>query len=454
MDDLPATGRAPLPSLRGACDDLPMIRPFRALCVSSLCLVAFACSGGSEDEATSNGSTSKAGAAGKSGGGAAGQSGTCVPGQQVACACPGSAQSGVQVCNAQGTGLGACTGCPGGAGGAGGAGGSAAGAGGSTTAGTAGATAGGAAGAAAAGSAGTTGGKAGGTTGGAAGTGGASGSTTGGGAGTAGSSAGSAGTGGAKSCDQPDVLFALDRTLTMHKTVKGETPTDAPLYASSKWVQAIAAIEKVTATTDQEIRYGLELWPKNPGSGCITLVERITNTVMATNPSCQEGEIAIPPALGTGATIASYLDPYTTQICITTPTGQALITAGQYLAANVKPGRPQYVVLVTDGADWDQSCPTPNPLGEVQKLAAAGVSTFVVGFSAEQSVLGGVGIEFLNDMACGGKTAVGFPAGCMETANGWVSTKSSTKPQFLTAQNATELETVLAGSIGTLGCKP
>jgi hypothetical protein len=36
----------------------------------------------------------------------------CTPGRQVACACAGVAQQGVQVCNPQGNGYGLCTGCP------------------------------------------------------------------------------------------------------------------------------------------------------------------------------------------------------------------------------------------------------------------------------------------------------------------------------------------------------
>jgi hypothetical protein len=37
--------------------------------------------------------------------------GSCVAGQQIACACPGGAAGGTQVCNANGTGYGACAGC-------------------------------------------------------------------------------------------------------------------------------------------------------------------------------------------------------------------------------------------------------------------------------------------------------------------------------------------------------
>ncbi len=70
------------------------------------------------------------------------------------------------------------------------------------------------------------------------------------------------------------------------------------------------------------------------------------------------------------------------------------------------------MVLVTDGADWDQSCPDPNPLPVVQDIAQSGIKTFMIGFSAEGVIMpGGVGASFLNDMACAGQTAKGFPQG-------------------------------------------
>ncbi len=69
----------------------------------------------------------------------AGGSPRCVPGEQIVCACPGSSVTGAQVCNALGSGYGACEGCPGGSGsGSGGASSVAAGTGGATSAATAG----------------------------------------------------------------------------------------------------------------------------------------------------------------------------------------------------------------------------------------------------------------------------------------------------------------------------
>jgi len=256
-------------------------------------------------------------------------------------------------------------------------------------------------------------------------------------------------------CEPPDVLVLLDRTLTMHKTPEGNTPADAPDYQSSKWYQAITAIEKVVAPPrDQTIRFGLELWPRDPGSGqCITLAERVTDTKQATNPFCQDGEIVVPPKLGAGGEIQNYLDPATTPICISTPTGSGLITATTHLLQNAVPGRDQYVVLVTDGADWDQSCPDPNPLPIVQDLAAAGIRTFVVGFSAEGAIQpGGVGAGFLNDLACAGQTAAGFPAPCKQSGSGYVSADPAGPLLYVKAGNAGELDSALQAVTGGLCC--
>ncbi len=72
----------------------------------------------------------------------------------------------------------------------------------------------------------------------------------------------STGTGGA-SCVPPDVVIALDRTLTMHQTPDGSEPVDAPNYESSKWFQALTAIKGlVTPKLDKGIHFGLEMWPR------------------------------------------------------------------------------------------------------------------------------------------------------------------------------------------------
>src|SRR5882724_6986432 len=48
-------------------------------------------------------------------------------------------------------------------------------------------------------------------------------------------------------CVAPDMLIALDRTLTMHFRPDGVNPTDAPDYKSSKWSLAVTAIKAFAA---------------------------------------------------------------------------------------------------------------------------------------------------------------------------------------------------------------
>lgn len=257
-------------------------------------------------------------------------------------------------------------------------------------------------------------------------------------------------------CEPPDMLIVLDRTLTMHRTPSGATPTDAPTYASSKWYQAITALEQVAAAPlDQTVRFGLELWPRDPGGAlCNTLSEQVTASKQATNTPCEAGEIAVPPALGTGATIGQTLDPATTKICFSTPTGSALQTAQSFLAQSAVTGRAQYIVLVTDGADWDKSCPNPAPQPIVQALAAAGVKTYVVGFfdPTGSDAGGGVGEEFLNDMACAGQTAKSFSTSCTQSGTGYVATSPSGPALFFQATSAAELEAALQDVAGQVCC--
>lgn len=253
---------------------------------------------------------------------------------------------------------------------------------------------------------------------------------------------GSGGSGGA-SCDPPFAMIALDRTLTMHKTPKGDEPVDPPDYQSSKFYQAITAIQKlVAAPTDHTVRFGLELWPKDE-PGCVTLAEKIMGTT-GTNTTCEDGEVLVPPALNMGAKIASTINPATTKICLSTPTGQGLLTASNWLKSNAVPGRGNYIVLVTDGADWDQSCPMPDPVLITQQLAATGIKTFVVGFSASGDLMpGGVGAGFLNDMACAGQTAPNFPTPCKMSGNGWVSNDPMGSTLYLAAGDSAGLDAAL-----------
>ncbi len=274
----------------------------------------------------------------------------------------------------------------------------------------------------------------------------------GGAGGGAGGGTGGAG-GGARPCIPPDVLVALDRTLTMHRTASGATPADTDAgHATSKWSMAIDGIERLTTPPfDQGIKFGLELWPR-AAPGCTTLGDRIRG-IMATNTQCEGPEIVVQPALGAGPAISAALDPETTPICLSTPTGSALIGANDWLAAHRTDGGKQFIVLVTDGADWDQSCPNPNPLAVVDAIRDGGVATLVVGFSAEASLQGGVGAAFLDDLACAGGTAKGYPGTCfVNDAGVYRARNAGDAGLFFVATDAAELVTGLKAFGETICC--
>jgi hypothetical protein len=257
-------------------------------------------------------------------------------------------------------------------------------------------------------------------------------------------------------CVPPDMLIALDRTLTMHRQPNGDTPTDGPTYASSKWYLAITAIERMArAPLDTTIRFGLELWPKE-SPGCITLTERVTDSVSASNPSCETAEILVSPAIGTGTRIGDALDPATTKICRSTPTGDGLIAGAAHLAGMTESGRSQYILLVTDGADWDQSCPTPDPLTITRDNAQKGIKTFVLGFSSDGTLSpGGVGVPFLNNMACAGQTAPDFATNCTldPATNGYVAVDATNGPRlFFQADDAAGLDAAMKSVTGQICC--
>ncbi|MEJ7731562.1 MAG: vWA domain-containing protein [Polyangiaceae bacterium] len=238
----------------------------------------------------------------------------------------------------------------------------------------------------------------------------------------------------------------------MHRTPEGTTPVDVT-YASSKWSQAITAIEGlVSPERDDTIRFGVELWPREE-PGCITLAERITDMMQATNPSCSDGEVLVSPAIGTSASIGTALDPLTTKICASTPTGAGLLTGAAHLATIEEVGRDQYLMLVTDGADWDQTCPTPYPVTVAQQLAANGIKTFILGFSASGELgPNGIGAPFLNDMACAGMTAPDLDTNCVMGTTGYTATDPAGPTLYLQASDGAALSAALAAIAVSICC--
>jgi hypothetical protein len=259
---------------------------------------------------------------------------------------------------------------------------------------------------------------------------------------------GSTGDGGG-SCTPPDMLIVLDHTDSMSDTPQGTKPANtAAGHALTKWYLATQAIKSIVAAPqDQKVAYGLEPFPLDPkvitdagGTGsCETLTALIGGTA-STNTQCQAGEVLVPPAVGTGATITNLLDPETFRLCVSTPIAKALGTAQQELVSIEKTGVAQYVLLVTDGGE---TC-SGDVVGQAQSLAAAGVKTFVVGFGSADAGAAGVNTKLLDQVACAGMTATGFPAPCTKTdAGGYTATSTSGPPLFYLAEDGAALQTAL-----------
>jgi hypothetical protein len=249
-------------------------------------------------------------------------------------------------------------------------------------------------------------------------------------------------------CDPPDMLIVLDRTDSMAQTPAGTNPPDTPAgRATTKWFLAVDAVDNVTAAVDTTVRFGLELFPQDPGGGkCLTVQQLLTGKA-STNPSCQPGQVVIEPALSTAAAIKIAIPPDTSLLCVSTPIGAALQTAGTELAKVKSAARKQFVIFVSDGGDTCGS--KTDPLSVTDGLFGAGVGTYVISFDA--SGTGGVNKKLLDDMACAGGTALNASTSCSPPPNSRA-LSSVTTPLYYTAKDEAELVDKLKHAIGDVCC--
>lgn len=300
-------------------------------------------------------------------------------------------------------------------------------------------------------------------------TGGSGGGDGGGGGGGSGGSGGSGGEGGlfggdgaagdgGGSCTPPDMLIVLDHTDSMSDTPNGTAPANTPAgHKQTKWYLATQAIAAVVAPPqDQKIAFGLEPFPLDPAvitdagakGKCETLATLLGGTA-STNTQCLPGEVLVAPAVGTGTTITTILDPETFRLCVSTPIALALGTARSELQSIAQTGVGQYVLLVTDGAE---TC-SGDVVGAAQDLASAGVKTFVVGFGAADAGSSGVDKKLLDQVACAGMTAPGFPAPCTQTdGGGWTATSTSGPDLFYLAEDGATLQAALQTITSKICC--
>ena len=228
---------------------------------------------------------------------------------------------------------------------------------------------------------------------------------------------------GAGACDPSDMYVLLDRSYGMLMGIDHEVPKDS--WKSSKFWIALDAVQRVVQRFQDRIRFGLILFPHDKGLGvCAPMIDPCwdephplpesaahncakENRLVCQNPGA---EVAVPIQPRAAAAIGG-MDALKTPLCWGTPTVRALALAAEELAAIAQPGRPQSIMLVTDG---EFHCGSYLPA--VEALAAAGVRVYPVGFTDVPQSEWRAG---LNDVACAARTAPEFPRGCYERDGHW-----------------------------------
>lgn len=175
----------------------------------------------------------------------------------------------------------------------------------------------------------------------------------------------------------PNLLVTLDRSCSMTGAVG----------SSTKWAIAVKAMQNLTTTFKDKIRFGLELFPERKGSN-----------------KCAEDAIDIPVGPGNESTIDTLLakalmttDPnYPSGPCVTN-IDTAMIRAATDPGFNDMT-RASYAMLLTDGmqAGCNLGGGDNGTVQAITDLFNKGVHTFVVGFGS------GVSVTSLNSFAQAG----------------------------------------------------
>jgi len=227
-------------------------------------------------------------------------------------------------------------------------------------------------------------------------------------------------------CDTPpQLMIVLDRSGSLARRPDGTLPPNtAEGKSQTRWQIAITAIEGTAAALENEIQFGLALFPFDPdgagGRDCSNLGTWLAQYLPpeSNDLSCQRGEVKVSPAAMNAAAIDQAIDRDTTGLCSFTPIGAGLAAAQDELATMADPETEQYAVLITDGADTcdGDAGYTTDSLATADAMAAAGIDLYVVGFDGS-----GADLEpaHLNDLACAGHTAPDFAANCHEVAGGF-----------------------------------
>lgn len=179
----------------------------------------------------------------------------------------------------------------------------------------------------------------------------------------------------AQPCGQaPDTLILLDRSGSMKESAGAQT----------KWTVALNAVNSVASTFSGQLHFGLMLFSRWP---------HVSN--------CSSGKVNVNVGANTAGAIASLLASAYPEG--DTPIALSLDEARVYLKG-IASGKPQYVILVTDGKETCQPVTVNSPPDAAGKLLGNGVKTYVVGFGA------GVDPVSLNATAAAGGTGSYYQA--------------------------------------------
>lgn len=228
----------------------------------------------------------------------------------------------------------------------------------------------------------------------------------------------------------PNVMVVLDRSGSMMKNVAGQCVIPSsicatPAAGSSRWSIAKAALDTVIGTTEQDIAWGMKMYPtcKHPvGNGNPYLCEFPAGTRNA----CAIEGLETKPAIKQQALISTAIGRETpSQDSGATPTAPA-VTAAIQLLKGIQTNNPKFMLLVTDGepncdiytggncppATDCSHCPVGTPcdsingsmasIRAVQDAAAAGIPVFVLGFAIPDPGANNPAHTTLNAMAVAG----------------------------------------------------
>lgn len=203
----------------------------------------------------------------------------------------------------------------------------------------------------------------------------------------------------------PNLMIALDRSCSMRRDLDDVLNIAGP----NKWTFSVDAINKMTTDYDDEMRFGLILFPDTTPSNCAQDAPAVAVGV--------DNELTIQTLLTAALDTADV--NYPNGPCVTN-----IDSAMEQVSQQVEltdPDRPNYALLITDGrqAGCNLAGGDSGTESILAAMHAAGISTFVVGFG------GGVDPAQLDAFAIAG----GVPL--------------ATSPAYYQADDAMELEAAL-----------